>query len=173
MGKAVDKLDFWKDRIAMAKKNKEHYSVYITDFKDWDRLNTDHEAIFTKEIKKEDRVLDAGCGYGRSSIYFDNYVGVDFSPDFIELAQKKFPDKEFWVADLKDLPFKDQEFDVSFCVSIKHMIVDNLGEEEWNKMFKELKRVSKKVLLLEYTDSKDYESWSNSTGDTSRLRISS
>lgn len=170
MGKPVDQIDFWKKRIETAKKSRDHYSVYITDSKDWKRLNNDHEQIFTKEIKETDKVLDAGCGYGRSSVYFDSYVGVDFSPDFIELAQENHPGKEFWVADLKDLPFKDQEFDVSFCVSIKHMIVDNLGEEEWEKMFKELKRVSKKVLLLEYTDSKDYECWISGVSDKPGIR---
>lgn len=173
MAKPVDKEEFWKERIERAKKGREHYSVYITDEQDWKRLNKDHEKTFRREIDPTDKVLDAGCGYGRSSVYFDSYVGVDFSPEFIEIAQEKYPDKEFWVADLKDLPFKDDEFDVSFCVSIKHMIVDNLGEEAWEKMEKELKRVSKKLLILEYTDSHEYESWERGSSDFTRVRLSS
>lgn len=171
MAKAVDKEEFWKERIERAKKSKEHYSVYITDENDWKRLNKDHEETFKREIKQGDRVLDAGSGYGRSSVYFDNYVGVDFSPDFVELAQEKYPDKEFWVADLKDLPFKDQEFDVAFCVSVKEMIIANLGNEAWEKMEKELKRVSKKLLILEYTDSHEYERWERGAGDLTRVRL--
>lgn len=156
MGKAIDKLNFWKERIERAKQTRNHYSVYITDDKDWKRLNKDHEDIFKKEINKDERVLDAGCAYGRSSKFFPNYVGIDFSPDFIFQAIEKYPHKDFKVANLKDLPFEDQEFDVSFCVSIKGMIVANLGQEEWDIMEEELLRVSKRVLVLEYSDSKEY-----------------
>lgn len=103
------------------------------------------------------RVLDAGCGYGRSSVYFDDYVGVDFSPDFIAKAKSKYPGKTFIQGNLKELPFKDKEFDWAFCISIKKMIIDNLGEEEWSKMQKELSRVAKKVLILEYEDPEPFE----------------
>lgn len=149
----VNKIEFWKDRIEGAKKNnKIHYSVFLANDTIWKKLNDDHKKILEKEIKKGDNVLDAGCGYGRNSemIKSDKYVGVDFSPDFIEMAKELYPKREFMVADIKDLPFKDKEFDVSICVSVKGMIIGNLGNEEWDKMQKELKRVSKRLLILEY-----------------------
>jgi len=152
MSKPIDKLEFWKERIKNAPKD--HFSVYITSESDWKRINEAHQEHF-KKIKG--RVLDAGCGYGRNSIYFEDYVGVDFSPDFIELAKEKFPDKEFMVANLKSLPFKDKEFDWAFCVSIKAMVKNNLGEEEWLKMEKELKRVAKQVMILEYENPEPIE----------------
>jgi ubiquinone/menaquinone biosynthesis C-methylase UbiE len=155
MSKPIDKKEFWKERIEKAKRGREHYSVYITSDGDWDYLNKAHEQILKKE--GVGRVLDAGCGYGRWSVLFKNYVGVDFSADFIEIAKSKYPDKEFRVADLKQLPFKDKEFDTAFCVSIKEMIVGNLGGAEWELMENELKRVAKQVLLLEYTNPYDYE----------------
>jgi ubiquinone/menaquinone biosynthesis C-methylase UbiE len=155
MSKPVDKIGFWKHRIDTAQS--EHYSVYVIHEQGWKRINDIHNEIFDGLIKKDDKVLDAGCGYGRWADKFDNYVGVDFSPDFIERAKKKYPNKEFIVAKLEELPFKDKEFDWAFCVSIKKMIVDNMGEEAWQKMEDELKRVAKKVLILEYEDPRPYE----------------
>lgn len=153
MRKAIDTREFWKDRIDTAAK--EYYSVYVVHQGGWDHLNKVHSELLDKHIKG--KVLDAGCGYGRWSEKFDDYVGVDFSPDFIAKAKEKYPDKDFRVGNLKDLAFEDKEFDWSFCVSIKRMVMDNLGEEEWDKMLKELKRVSKKVLILEYGDPDQYE----------------
>lgn len=155
MGKPIDKLGFWKERIIKAVK--EHYSVYITSENDWKRINEAHKVIIEKEIKQGESVLDAGCGYGRMSVYFDNYHGIDFSPDFIEKAKGKYPDKTFSVENLKALSFKDKSFDWGIMVSIKRMVQDNLGELEWKKMEKEMKRVCKKVLILEYETPEPYE----------------
>ena len=145
MSKPVDQIDFWKERIDTAAKD--YFTVYVTSEGDWKRINEAHGEHFKMMSGK---ILDAGCGYGRNSVFFEDYTGVDFSPDFIEKAKKMFPGKNFIQANLKELPFKDKEFDWAFCVSIKAMIVNNLGEEEWVKMEKELLRVSKNVLLLEY-----------------------
>lgn len=153
--KEINKLGFWKDRIDKAKKGVEHYSVYICQEAMWERINQVHKEILQKECSG--KVLDAGCGYGRWSELFDDYLGVDFSPDFIAEAKAKYPNKDFIVGNLKDLPFKDKTFDVAFCVSIKRMVQDNLGNEEWELMQKELKRVAKKVLILEYETPEPYE----------------
>lgn len=150
--KPVNQIEFWKQRIDTARK--EHFSVYVINDSGWDEINKRHKKQLKQFIPQEANVLDAGCGYGRWSELFENYQGVDFSPDFIEKARKKYPDKQFLVANLKKLPFKDLAFDVSFCVSIKKMIVDNLGEVEWKEMEKELLRVSKKILILEYEHEK-------------------
>lgn len=157
MSKPVDKLEFWKDRIDTAVS--EHYSVYVAHEHLWKFINTTHEKHIRKYLLNGQKVLDAGCAYGRSSVYFDkeNYTGVDFSPDFIAKAKEKYPDKNFIVGNLKELPFKDQEFDWAFCISIKRMIEDNLGKEEWLKMEKELKRVAKNVLIMEYEDCNSIE----------------
>lgn len=155
MPKPVDNLDFWKERIDTAVKP--HYSVYVVHEQGWKRINDVHKELFDLYIKKDKKVLDAGCGYGRWAKNFDNYTGVDFSPDFIKKAKEQNPDKLFIQADLKALPFKDKEFDWAYCVSIKRMIRDNLGDDVWNPMEKELQRVAKKVLILEYEDPEDHE----------------
>lgn len=152
MSKAIDKLEFWKERIDTAVS--EHYSVYVIHEQGWKRIFDEHKKIIEKEIKPDSYVLDAGCGYGRMCELFKpkNYEGIDFSPDFINKAQTKYPDYSFEVQNLKKLPYENKQFDWAFCVSIKKMIVDNLGEKEWKIMEKELKRVAKKVLILEYGD---------------------
>lgn len=149
--KPVNKEEFWKERLEQAKKNGDvRYSVFIAHQTQWDSINAKHLEIIKAEIKDTDNVLDAGCGYGRLSEYIKNYTGVDLSPDLIDEAKRLYPDKKFMVAKLESLPFKDKEFDVAVCVSIKAMIVANLGYGAWMEMLKELKRVAKKVLILEY-----------------------
>ena len=148
MPKPVDKIEFWKERIETA--TRPHFSVYVANDNLWNRINESHEKILKDTIKG--KVLDAGCGYGRWAKLFDEYTGIDFSPDFIEIAKKKNPGKLFIRADLKNIPFEDKEFDWAFCVSIKKMVEDNLGSDSWKQMQEELKRVAKNVLILEYED---------------------
>lgn len=157
MSKPVDKLEFWANRIKTAVS--EHYAVYVANEVLWGRINKAHEKIIKELITNEDKVLDAGCAYGRSSVFFnpENYTGVDFSPEFIANAKKKYPNNDFMVGNLKELPFADKIFDWAFCVSIKKMVIDNLGEEEWLLMQKELKRVAKRLLILEYETPNEYE----------------
>ena len=152
--KDVGKVEFWKKRIETAQR--EHFSVYVMHEAGWDNLNRYHKEVFQKHIPRDAKVLDAGCGYGRWSYFFSDYTGVDFSPDFISKAKGKFPDKNFIQSKLEELPFKDKEFDWAFCVSIKQMIVANLGPEVWNLMENELRRVAKKILILEY-NAEEYE----------------
>lgn len=156
--KPVQEEQFWRGRLRSAKEHGDvRYSVYLTSRDDWRHLNQTHKDIIDKLIKPEDNVLDAGCGYGRASEWIENYTGIDLSPDLIEHAKRMYPDKDFIVGSLKQLPYQDNEFDWSICISIKAMIIGNCGKEEWDIMLKELKRVAKKVLVLEYTNPQDHE----------------
>jgi ubiquinone/menaquinone biosynthesis C-methylase UbiE len=151
----IEDINFWKDRINRAKKEKMQYSVYLANDTTWNNIEAKHKEIAQKTCKG--KVLDAGCGYGRMSQWFDDYLGIDFSPDFIEWAKELYPDKKFEVADLLDLPYKDKEFDWAVCGSVRGMIIGNLGKETWQKMELELKRVAKKILILEYSSPDKYE----------------
>lgn len=155
--KPIDTVNFWKERIDYAKKQgKEQFSVYQANDTLWSRITEIHKKVI-KQLGVNGKVLDAGCGFGRASEWFTDYVGVDFSPDFIAEAKRKYPDRTFVQSDLKKLDFKDKSFDWVIVISIKEMIVDNLGQEEWDAIEKELKRVGKKVLILEYTEPERYE----------------
>jgi len=150
----INSPEFWKQRIDESI-NDLRLAVYHTSPEDWNETNKAHQKII-KEIVSG-RVLDAGCAYGRVSEWVDDqtgytdYTGVDISPDFIDLAKRLYPERKFLVGDLKDLPFGDKEFDWAVCVSIKAMVIRELGKKEWLKIKKELLRVAKKVLILEYS----------------------
>jgi len=152
----VDEISFWKKRIDEAKIKQ--YSVYVCDTPSWKRIFYAHKKTIEEIIPKDAKVLDAGCGYGRMAQLFnkDNYLGIDFSPDFIEIARKEQPEYKFDIQSLQDLPYKDNEFDWVLCVSIKQMI-KSYSTLDWGIMEKELKRVGKKVLILEYPSYDQYE----------------
>ncbi len=154
----IDTFEFWKDRLKDAKEKDALFrSVYITTPRSWDQIAIVHRNVCSRLIKDTDKVLDAGCGYGRASEWFKNYTGTDFSPDFIAEAKQLYPNKTFIQADMRKLPFKDKSFDWGVCVSIKHMVIGRKGKEYWQEMENELKRVCDKVLILEYVDPAQYE----------------
>ena len=157
MKNEIDKQSFWQTRIDAATELKDmRLSVYVTTETEWKKIFTVHTKIIKELVSG--RVLDAGCGYGRlSEIIETPYVGIDFSESFIKIAQERYKGKEFYVLDLRDTKFKDKYFDWAICISMKGMVVRELGAQEWNVMQKELCRVSKNLLILEYSEPKIYE----------------
>jgi 2-polyprenyl-3-methyl-5-hydroxy-6-metoxy-1,4-benzoquinol methylase len=62
------------------------------------------------------KALDLGCGAGQPvTAYFAqkgfSIVGVDISPNMIEIAKKQVPSGEFFVSDMTECEFEDEEFD--------------------------------------------------------------
>jgi hypothetical protein len=82
---------------------------------------------------------------------------VDLSPDFVGLARQQYPERRFMVGDLRDLSFiPDRElYDLAILISIRPMIKRNMGDEAWAQMEAELRRVSRRLLFLEYDPSDD------------------
>jgi SAM-dependent methyltransferase len=66
------------------------------------------------------RALDAACGTGRHSAHLaelgHDVVGVDASPEMLELARARVPqDVRLLEGDLRVLPVDDGEFDLALC----------------------------------------------------------
>jgi SAM-dependent methyltransferase len=65
------------------------------------------------------RALDAACGTGRVSAHLAEaghaVVGVDMTPEMLELARAKVPDAQFLLGRLEDLPVDDAAFDLAVC----------------------------------------------------------
>lgn len=149
---------YWKQRLATAVER--HHSIFRCDKERWLRIEAKHREILAKVVHPEWSVLDAGCGYGRLLTLIPKnwrgwYQGVDISPDFVQLARTEWPRHDwhqFQVGDLRSLSFIDRSFDVAVLISIRPMVRRNLGEEEWDKMERELKRVAKRLLYLEYDE---------------------
>ena len=88
-------------------------------------------------LKDSDRVLDAGCGVGGTSIYFGKHsnvtiVGVTLVESQVVMANafarsaNLYPRVSFQVADFMNLPFADNSFDVIIGIeSICHAYPKN------------------------------------------------
>lgn len=156
----IDQTSFWKERIEKSKDYGDiHHSVYVSRNSLWDSIEKVHFEILKRECSGlVGKILDAGCGFGRACTPFSpvGYIGVDFSEDFLNIARQKYPRHEFVRAELQALPFPDHSFNIAFCISIRQMILGNLGPEAWQPMENELKRVADKVILLEYENPEEY-----------------
>ncbi|KEO73516.1 class I SAM-dependent methyltransferase [Anditalea andensis] len=86
---------------------------------------------FTKEMK----ILDAGCGEGRNTIYFlhEGYqiFGVDYNPIAIQMAriyaqtiQKNYDIFRFQTAMVDDMPFHQGAFDAIISSAVLHFAKD-------------------------------------------------
>lgn len=155
MRRKVENEDFWDDRISVAKrKGLIHYSIYEAPLQLWQAMEERHKRIILENVGISKSILDIACGYGRFARYFNqnSYVGVDFSKSFIQLAEESNPDYKFVQSRLECLPFDDYQFEWGFGVSIRAMIIREMGKESWLVMEKELRRVCKNLIFLEYSD---------------------
>src|SRR5439155_14208757 len=72
------------------------------------------------------RALDAACGTGRLSRLLvaagHDTVGVDCTPEMLDVARGRVPEADFRLGDLSDIPFADGEFDVVTCgLALSHV----------------------------------------------------
>jgi ubiquinone/menaquinone biosynthesis C-methylase UbiE len=70
--------------------------------------------------------LDAACGTGRHTAYLaalgHKVIGVDTSPEMLDVARAKVPDGEFYEAELHDLPLADDSVDLVVCaIALTHV----------------------------------------------------
>lgn len=130
-----------KAKIIMKKLQKDYNLVASSFASTRDRLWPEMKVLFDY-AKKGERVLDVGCGNGRFSKYLSGteYVGVDFSEKMIEEAEKRFPEKNFKVANILSLPFQDNYFDKVYGIAVIHQIP---SYEYRLKALLEIKRVLK------------------------------
>jgi len=114
-----------------------------------------------------DKILDLGCGNGRFFEYFKgknvDYFGVDNAEKLIEIAKKRYPEKEFLpsakgkgktehkgmhkfvVANALNLPFPNNFFDKVYSIAVLHHIP---SKEFRLQFFKEARRVLRPEGLL-------------------------
>lgn len=72
-------------------------------------------ARYSHRIKGK-RILDLGCGGGRTSFFLtqltDHYVGADYSERMVAVCRRRFPGHRFLVCDYRDMScFCDGQFD--------------------------------------------------------------
>lgn len=137
------------------------YAEYLLDKteEDYNRI-ADHFSSTRKFIGKDlmpllnysssgDKILDLGCGNGRLFGALQgkkiNYTGVDFSGELIKRAIENFPNGNFQVTDILNLPFPENYFNKIYCIAVLHHIP---SRELRKKVLEEIKRVLKPKGLL-------------------------
>ena len=152
---------FWRERLKRAKQlGHIHQSVYMEPDFVWERILDEHRKLLEHILIPKPfgiRLLDAGCGYGSTVPLLPegvlvHYWGVDISPDLVAEAKEHYPEHNWDVGDMLNLPYCNNDFDICICRSVDGMIVKNLGQEVWDAMLRELLRVAPVVALMEYTE---------------------
>jgi ubiquinone/menaquinone biosynthesis C-methylase UbiE len=106
-------------------------------------------------------VLDYGCGLGENSVLIASHggkpIGIDISPELIELAEKRltlhgFKDvSEFRVGSAHELPLDDESVDVVYGMAILHHLDLDIASRE---VFRVLKKGGKAIFLEPSRNSK-------------------
>jgi SAM-dependent methyltransferase len=106
-------------------------------------------------------VLDYGCGSGDNTVLVAAHgarvIGVDISPELIELAEKRLEAHnlrdaaEFRVGSAHELPLEDESVDVVFGMAILHHLDLKLASKE---VFRVLKKGGRAIFLEPVRNSK-------------------
>jgi ubiquinone/menaquinone biosynthesis C-methylase UbiE len=83
-------------------------------------------------------ILDVGCGTGGNLTLFNGFVvGLDISPQALELARKRNPDAVLCRGEAENLPFKDESFDLVLALDLlEHLPDDIKGLSEMYRVLK-------------------------------------
>lgn len=80
-----------------------------------DKHPSEVAARFCSLLPKRGNILDLGCGPGRDANIFASQgysvVGIDFSPEMVDLARKACPQGSFHVMDIEQISFPKHSFD--------------------------------------------------------------
>ncbi|HEX9218974.1 MAG TPA: class I SAM-dependent methyltransferase [Gemmatimonadaceae bacterium] len=91
---------------------------YLRIYQHRDEEEAEHaiELIVSNLPRREiHSVLDLGCGAGRhTNVLFERWwtVGLDLSMALLKVARKESPDAPYVRADMRELPFADESFDL-------------------------------------------------------------
>lgn len=128
----------WWDRKIV---NKEYAT--IDEFKKvLDRNKSRYEYLKLVEEVSPKSILDVGCGLGQDYEMYKKefptieYHGIDICEGFIEENKRRFPEADFRVARIQDLPFEDNSIDLVTCRGV----LEHIPEPE--PAIKEMTRVT-------------------------------
>jgi len=93
-------------------------------------VNIENEIYNLISLNNYNTILEAGCGTGRwvKSLYnnIQNVFGLDYSLDMLRIPRSDNPNLNMVNADAVDIPFKDNCFDLVFCVNAIHHFPDKV-----------------------------------------------
>ncbi|SOB59322.1 Methyltransferase type 11 [Pseudodesulfovibrio profundus] len=99
--------------------------------------------LFSEHVAKDARVLDYGCGYGRTlaelaDAGYTDLTGIDFSEPLVQRGKEERPDLDLTVFPGGPLPYETDSFDAALMLGVFTCIVDTKTQAE---TLIELKRV--------------------------------
>ena len=121
---------------------KNGYGGFNYNSKYWEPVIPAFQSHFN--LSSKDSILDVGCAKGFMLYDFSKIIpgmelrGIDISQYAIENCIEDMKDN-LEVADARDLPFKDNSFDLVISITTVH----NFDEEECIQAIREIQRVSK------------------------------
>ena len=115
------------------------------------KIHTKKELSYLKKLlRKEQKILDLACGYGRFTIPLAKLgyriEGIDITPALIKKAKEE-ADKsklkiKFKIGDMRKLPYKDNSFNVIICMLSAFQELTKKSDQL--KSIKEMLRILKK-----------------------------
>ena len=135
--------------------------MFASIAKRYDRANTilsvgvhhlwRRRAVRRAGVRRGKRVLDCATGTGNLAIAFRragaDVVGVDFTPEMLELARAKGQSIRFELADVTSLPFSNDSFDVaSIAFGIRNVADPKKAIQEMARVV----RTGGRVVVLEF-----------------------
>lgn len=109
---------------------------------------------FSNYVKRDQVILDVGCGYGRTldELYHNGYrnlIGIDFSKGMIERGKRQFPYLDLQVKEDAPIALADASIDAVILFSVLTCIRTNQEQEE---LIQEIKRILKPQGILYVND---------------------
>jgi len=91
--------------------------------------------VFKKNVPMNARILDVGCGYGRTlqellSAGYTSLSGVDISEKMIARGRRQYPHLDLKKYEGTRLPFEDNSFDAVLLLAVLTCILDDARQEQ-------------------------------------------
>lgn len=115
----------------------------------WD-IDHPHRKVFAN-IEEPESVLEIGCGCGANLKVIQNkfpdveLAGIDINKEAIKEAKLKLPEADLKVGNATKIPF-ERKFDLV----ITDALLIYIGRRKITKVLKEIRRVGKKVMFVEF-----------------------
>ena len=142
---------FWKN-IWDSKGNSDSKDLLFLDGYEHLEIEFDSQQIAKNiikmmNIKKDDKILEVGCGVGFLSREFNNYdyYGVDYSAPIIKKHKSFYQKHNVVVSEANRLPFKNKTFDKIFCFGVVQYFPD---KEYTDETVSEMLRLAKDLIFL-------------------------
>jgi SAM-dependent methyltransferase len=110
------------------------YSPKALQWNNYQSAATRYKALVDRTVPSDKRILDAGCGMGDLLPFIlakgtpAHYLGVDITPEFIDIATNHYLGFDFMVANPFDSSFS-RVFDIVYCCGVLNMGGDNWLEK--------------------------------------------